>query len=479
MFCLGGRNSDDTRQDDFGWWLSNEDGLKSPRSTRSKDHRSVGSSESMFSCIDSDDSESYALAQEFKQECNGNYKKIELTSLINEDCDVNLIELDAIREEGDAASLLAEDEVRCSDDSNPRSQDSRGTCYTPERLVRSQNYRILAPSPPYLSISQMRDMPDNPRKTSRCRHRLDYTIDSNKDDGTQMKTLTNPNPKEIVVPTIDLHRWKKYEQVYSRGNRTINDKKETKTEDMSDYSSSLNVSDYSFSKRSSCERLNDTWENSGKMETRNCSSGCSETTPFEDTSGIQSNDSTSNTHTSNMQSTPPLCLSDELPTTNYSLDTTQRQRSTTNKVESILEVLDTNPEKAMALLEKDSFHDSISSHDQSTRLALTIETDENMLRIPEKEQLIHLQNKIKKLQAGNKEIYQDISDLRKNFKCEEQKITDISSKTSKLRQDIHDLRYLDDLLHLLRGELSRISERKWPFVIGRIRSYKEEMNLIV
>lgn len=103
MFCLKGRNSGDTklremlRQDDFGWWLSNEDDLKSPRSTRSKDRRSVGSSESMFSCIDSDDSESYVLAQEFKQECNGNYEKIELTSLINEDWDVDLIELDAIK----------------------------------------------------------------------------------------------------------------------------------------------------------------------------------------------------------------------------------------------------------------------------------------------------------------------------------------------------------------------------------------------
>ncbi|XP_071861916.1 uncharacterized protein [Bombus fervidus] len=485
MFCLKGRNSGDTkfremlRQDDFGWWLSNEDDLKSPRSTRSKDRRSVGSSESMFSCIDSDDSESYVLAQEFKQECNGNYEKIELTSLINEDWDVNLIELDAIKKEADVAPFLAEDEIRCSDDSNPKSQDSHGTCYTPERLVRSQKYRILAPSPPYLSISQMRNIPDNPWKTSHCRHRLDYLIDSNQDGGMQMKTLTNPNAKEIVVPIIDLHRWKKYERVYNGDNGTINDKNETKTEDMSDYSSSLNVSDYSFSKRSSCERLNDTWDNSGKMETRNSSSGCSETTPFEDTSGIQSNDSSSNTHTSNMQSTPPLCLSDELATTNYKLDTTQRQRSTTNEVVSILEVLDTNPEKAMVLLEEDSFHDSTSSHDQLTRLALTIETDENMSGVLEKEHLIHLQDKIKKLQASNKDICRDISNLRKNFKCDEQKMADISSNTSKLRQDVHDLRYLDDLLNLLRGELERISKRNWPFVIGRIGHHTEEMNLIV
>lgn len=93
----------------------------------------------------------------------------------------------------------------------------------------------------------------------------------------------------------------------------------------------------------------------------------------------------------------------------------QGQRSTTNEVVSILEVLDTNPEKAMVLLEEDSFHDSTSSHDQLTRLALTIETDENMSGVLEKEHLIHLQNKIRKLQASNKDICRDISNLRKNF----------------------------------------------------------------
>lgn len=93
----------------------------------------------------------------------------------------------------------------------------------------------------------------------------------------------------------------------------------------------------------------------------------------------------------------------------------QGQRSTTNEVVSILEVLDTNPEKAMVLLEEDSFHDSTSSHDQLARLALTIETDENMSGVLEKEHLIHLQNKIRKLQASNKDICRDISNLRKNF----------------------------------------------------------------
>ena len=82
---------------------------------------------------------------------------------------------------------------------------------------------------------------------------------------------------------------------------------------------------------------------------------------------------------------------------------------------SVFEALDTNPEEATVLLEEDRFYDSMSTHDQLTRLALAIETDENMSTVLEKEPLIHLQNKIKKLQDSNKDIYRDISDLRKSF----------------------------------------------------------------
>ncbi|KAK9298865.1 hypothetical protein QLX08_007965 [Tetragonisca angustula] len=482
MFCLKGRNSGDAKlkemlkQDDFGWWLNNEDNLKSTRTGRSKDRQSVGSTESMFSCVDSDDSDSYFLAQEFKQECNDNYEKIELTSLINEDLDINLIEQDAIRNDTDHfAPFQTEDGTRRSTDS--KSQESHGMCYTPERLVRSQKYRILTPSPRYLSISQVRDMAENPWKTSLCRRGLNYLIDSNQDGAMKLKAFMNPNPKEIVVPTIDLHRWRKYERVYNISNGTVGDKSETKKEDVSNGESnteSLNMFDCSFNKRSVYERLNDTWESHDKLRTRN-SCACSETSPFEDTSDIQSNDWT--THTLNMQSSS-LYLSNELATTNYKIDATQG-KSTTNEAVSVFEALDTNPEEATVLLEEDRFYDSMSTHDQLTRLALAIETDENMSTVLEKEPLIHLQNKIKKLQDSNKDIYRDISDLRKSFQCDEEKMTDILFNTSKLRQEVHDLRYLDDLLNLLRGELERISKRNWPFVVGRTNDHSEEINLIV
>ncbi|OAD54059.1 hypothetical protein WN48_08392 [Eufriesea mexicana] len=478
MFCLKGKNNDDAkfremlRQDDFGWWLSDEDDLKSPRSTRSRGRQSVGSSESMFSCIDSDDSESYFLAQELKQEYNDNCEKIELTSLIHGDLDVNLIEQDAICKETDVTRFVAEDATPCSNDPKSKSQGPRGMCYTPERLVRSQEYRILTPSPRYLSISQARIVPENenPQKAFHCRRRLNCLIDSKQTDAMQLQAVVGSKSSEIVIPTIGFHDWRNYKRACSDDNETKISENETKMEDVSDCdkSDSLQTPD-SIGK--SYEKLNVTWENCGKMGTRSSS--------LDDTSGIQSNDWSSDSH-SDLQNTP-LCLCDELATTNYKLDTSQERCSAINEVVSILEVLDTNPEKATVLLEEDRFCGSNSTHDQLTRLALAIETDANGpggLETPE-HLVEHLQNKIKKLQDSSKDIFRDISNLRESFQCDEQKMADISSNTRKLREDVHELRYLDDLLNLLRGELERISKRNWPFVIGRTNHHSEEMNLIV
>ncbi|XP_076178218.1 uncharacterized protein LOC143152228 [Ptiloglossa arizonensis] len=477
MFCLKRRNDGVTKiketltKDDFGWWLSNEDDLKSPISSRSKDSLSVGSSESMLSCIDSDNDESYSLAQEFRQEQNDNCERIELTSLIHEDLDVDLIEEDAVGQESNVAPFPAKEAESYFDETGSRSHRSQGMCYTPERLVRSQEYRILTPSPRYLSISQARIMPENEnqRKALRCRRRLNYLIDSKQVDTTQLKTLLRANSAKVAVPTIVLHNWTSYKQSCDSNDNN------TKTEDtpnVPDYkkSSGLHIQ-HPIDKESIYERLSVTWENCKKTET--CSSS------LEDTSGIQSNDWSSDTH-SDIQNTP-LCLFDELASSNYKLETSQERCTAINEVVSILEVLDTDPEKAAVLLDEDRFCNSTSSHDQLTRLALAIETDAKVPGVFEKsENLINcLQKKVEKLQTCNKDIYRDICDLRTNFQRDERKVADISSSTNKLRQDIREMRYLDDLLNLLRGEIERISKRNWPFVIGRPDHRSEEMNLIV
>ncbi|XP_076752011.1 uncharacterized protein LOC143424085 isoform X1 [Xylocopa sonorina] len=484
MFCLKGRNNSDAakfsgllKQDEFGWWLNDEDDLKTSRSARSKDCQSLESSESMLSCIDSDDSENYFLAQEFKQESNDNGEKIELTSLIHEDLDVNLIEQDALRKESELTPFPAEGTKRYANDLKPKSHASHGVCYTPERLVRSQEYRILAPSPRYLSISQAKLVPENEdsAKTLNCRRRLNYLIDSKQVDVTELKVLLEPRSKEIAEPMVGSYHWKNSRRVCHDDDAPRSDENVPASGD------TLNACDRDkpngsrtpdlIGKRSSYERLNVAWEDCEKMGTRSSS--------LEDTSGIQSNDWSSDTHSD--QQNAPLCLCDELATTNYKLNTTQERCPDINEVVSILGVLDTNPEKAAILLEEDRFCDSTSSHDQLTRLALAIETDSNVPGDLEKPEYLvkHLRNKVQKLQANSKDIYRDISDLRKSFQCDEQKMADISSSTAKLRQDVHELRYLDDLLNLLQGELERISRRNWPFVIGRTDHHSEEMNLIV
>ncbi|XP_043262512.1 uncharacterized protein LOC122403212 [Colletes gigas] len=475
MFCLKRRSNGDANlnetlnEDDFGWWLSKDEDPMSPTSSQSKDCLSLESSESMLSCIDSDDNESYSLAQEFGQERNDNCEKIELASLIHDDLDVALIEQDAIGDEPEVAVFPAEEAEKYFDESGSKSHGFHGICYTPERLIRSQEYRILTPSPHYLSISQARIMPENEnqRKALRCRRRLNYLINSKQVGTARSKPHNRSEPAEIAVPTIVLHYRNNYKRSYDNKNAKMDNDR-----DVTDYKnlSALDTADLE-GKGSSYERLPVAWEDCKKTETCNSS--------LEDTSGIQSNDWSSDTY-SDIQNTP-LCLSDELASTNYKLDTSQGRCTAINEVMSILEVLDTDPEKAVLLLEEDRFCNSTSTHDNLTRLALTIETDAKVPGIRENSvnSVYHLRKKVEDLQSNNKDIYRDIRNLRTSFQCDERKMADISSSAYKLRQDIHEMRYLDDLLNLLQGEIEGISKRSWPFVIGGTEHHSEEVNLIV
>ncbi|XP_076668066.1 uncharacterized protein LOC143368836 [Andrena cerasifolii] len=478
MFYLKGRRvngdakiKEASDEGDIGWWLNNEDDLLSPTSSRSKDCQSLDSSESMFSCVDSEDSENYCLAQEVRSELNDNCERIELRSLIHEDIDVDLIEQDAIGKQPDVTPFPAKEAAEYLDEPMLKPRRSQGMCYTPERLVRSQEYRILTPSPRYLSISQARIMPENenPRKALRCRRRLNYLIDSKQVGATQLKALLHPHPVEVAVPAISRHHWRNYKRACDSNDLAKGGDTLAITEELEP--TALQTPDLANA-RPSYERLNVTWEDCKKMGTRSSS--------LEDTSGIQSNDWSSDTHSSDLQNAP-LCLCDELASTNYKLDTSQERCSAINEVVSILEVLDTNPAKAAVLLEEDRFCNSTSSHDQLTRLALTIETDANVPGVLEDPEYVvhHLQRKVEKLQASTKDIFRDIYNLRKSFQCDERKIADISSSTNELREDVRELRYLDDLLNLLRGEPERISKRNWPFVVGHTDDHSEELNLIV
>jgi hypothetical protein len=55
----------------------------------------------------------------------------------------------------------------------------------------------------------------------------------------------------------------------------------------------------------------------------------------------------------------------------------------------------------------------------------------------------------------------------------------LSEDVTKLGNEVYELRYMDDLLKLLKGELERISNRNWPFTIGHTQHENEEINLVV
>lgn len=86
---------------------------------------------------------------------------------------------------------------------------------------------------------------------------------------------------------------------------------------------------------------------------------------------------------------------------------------------SILENLQSHPEKATILLkEDDRFDDCTSHHDNLTRLALAIEMDEEASPTIPKDSnnmINHVYEKIKRLRLANKEIHRDICNLHRNF----------------------------------------------------------------
>uniref|UniRef100_A0A1B6D350 Uncharacterized protein n=1 Tax=Clastoptera arizonana TaxID=38151 RepID=A0A1B6D350_9HEMI len=50
-------------------------------------------------------------------------------------------------------------------------------------------------------------------------------------------------------------------------------------------------------------------------------------------------------------------------------------------------------------------------------------------------------------------------------------------ETKQLREELQDLCYLDDLIHLMNGQLDRITIKQWPFSIAH--DNKSELNLII
>jgi hypothetical protein len=68
------------------------------------------------------------------------------------------------------------------------------------------------------------------------------------------------------------------------------------------------------------------------------------------------------------------------------------------------------------------------------------------------------------------------------FQSKELAVTQLTEEARQLRDDLEDIRYLDDLIFLLQGQLDRITLRKWPFLIAHTLPDKDstqELNLLV
>ncbi|XP_015596755.2 uncharacterized protein LOC107268467 [Cephus cinctus] len=443
--------------DEFGWWLSEEVAATSPtRNTKSV--RSSISTTSMVSCVDSEDPDNYSMAQEFtvKIENSINTEEIELKPLN--------YELATEMEDVNRKYEIRQDMTSDYQEYNK----PQGTCYTPERLVRSEEYRILMPSPRRLSVPQTAATTpkDSPRKYHAHRRRLRYLIDTKTFGASHLEALLDPNAPEIKIPVNARSCQRGYS---SRRNSTP-------VQDLlaiANRESPLGVqTPEPASSRSSYERLNEFWEDDdGNLILRSSQ---------EDTSGIQSNDWSSDGPS---ESQTPLCLCDELATASRSfiVGTKSRKNVTAiNEVVTILQGLEKNPDLAAILLDEDPLCQGFSGHDHLTRLALTIEPDGNVPTVQgDPDNVQQLRSKVHRLQIANKDIYKDICTLRRDIQDDEKRVSNLMSETSKLRNEVHDMRYMDDLLNLLRGELDRISRRNWPFALGHTERQTEEINLVV
>ncbi|KMQ95540.1 hypothetical protein RF55_4238 [Lasius niger] len=296
---------------------------------------------------------------------------------------------------------MAEDDNQCN-----MKEESKVICYTPERLIRSQEYRILVPSPRHFTLSQARLRSENEsgeRKSRCCRKQLDCLIDSKQIGATQLRALLN-------LPITGVRTHVVSSSVFERADGDFNTSVRSSDDHPVDRDRSARSTGTISSSRSSYDRLNSTWDDFKDPISRPLS--------LEDTSGIQSNDWSLETQ-SDARSTP-MCLCDELAIASRDRIVNFRNDRdiVINEVTAILENLQSDPEKARILLEEeDSFCDSTSSHDRLTRLALAIETDAEVPpTVSESNNWIrHLRDKIERLELGNKEIHRNIHGLRTNF----------------------------------------------------------------
>ncbi|OXU19716.1 hypothetical protein TSAR_014689 [Trichomalopsis sarcophagae] len=465
MFSLrDASSSSGNDEDSFGWWIGVE-------SRPSKSESELQPSSDCPSSATASTDDSALRARDLSQ--------TETTVSADEE-QIELRSLDGAEAALDSGFGSSNSEARIA------------VCYTPERLVKSEDFRIVTPSPTFYPT--LADLVSSRLASSKAFRSL--PADSWLSDGKI----------ECAKPTGVEHLAALLRSPY--------------------YESSS-------SSRSSCGRCCCIRYGGGEvlLHTERCPRNDEErvdpeqerepvplfsSTPVTENKDQQLADDTSGVSSVSCSATEeddedrlPRRLSDELAYVSfeYALAARESQGDKTsdiNEVVSILAGLDSDPRRVEELLlDEDRFREATQSgHDSLTRLALAIEPDvlpiipiikvnssddrgggvrsrHRYMPCHAETELEQLRERIERLQGSSKDLHQDISSLRRDFTIDEWKVNHLSEDINKLRTEVYELRYLDDLLKLLKGELERIANRNWPFTVGRTKHGTEEINLVV
>ncbi|KAJ9584406.1 hypothetical protein L9F63_021258 [Diploptera punctata] len=93
-----------------------------------------------------------------------------------------------------------------------------------------------------------------------------------------------------------------------------------------------------------------------------------------------------------------------------------------------------------------------------------------------------LNSRLIALEMNNQQLRNDISNIQRELQMQEDTVTRMTEEARRLVSDLKNLRYLDDLIFLLQGQLDRISLQNWPFLLAHVLPQKDsehELNLVV
>ncbi|KAL7296683.1 hypothetical protein TKK_0010098 [Trichogramma kaykai] len=340
----------------------------------------------------------------------------------------------------------------------------RAFCYTPERLVRSQQYRIVSSTPP-------------------CQPSFDSLW-------PQARREFDRNYQNGIIDAVQ----RDYGLV--------------KAADVSAHDSPTNYT--------GCER------SSFKIEGRK--NYQYHQNPREQNSDFFQRDKSSSLATEKNQVTGiPFATfraehdREDLAYVSFEYDFTPNNKfsnSRINEVTSILSELETNPNLAKQLLleDEDRFLTcSGSRHDCLTRLLLTIEPDQQQQqtgiiqtltpRLIEKIKVFpqpwsaktltverpntcvlglkKLYEKIERLKSSGCQLKKEIDKLKADFSNDEEILDTLLGGVIKFRNEMNEFKFTNDLVKLLKGDLEKVSNRNWPFKTGHTSYGIKELNFII